>query len=511
MVNTGKPSTGCYHCRRSRVKCDEARPSCTRCLRIGVTCEGYRHTNDVLFRDETRKTIQKVTKTLPNTVPGPDASLTVPPLEQSLCLFFADHTANRMEEGDPGYLDYLPSMYREATQSSALVQTVRAIALTHLYNSGNFPEVKSSARKYYGEALATINKALHDPVERLEDDIMLSIWLMQLYEAREVRGAVLTGESARVVEQSTAWISHMQGLVMLLRLRGTHQLSTLRGRSMFYLIHGSATMHSLMAGKKSPLYDWEPLVEESRQGSIDFPSPRFLASSFRIQVADVCAQMKSLPMPSPCMSAIERTRVYQEALRLKETALHLQRSLLDWPGPHDGKWQPRFVSLPVMLPGATQLCSREAEYFQDSHAFRLWSVYRGTMVVLHETLLKFGKDYAAASIDSQGLASGEDVILWDFERSYCVQAISSTADEILNTLPFVFGEINNAGKMRAGTDAGWGDRSKQSHLGVPAIWFLRMIKSSRYTNSTQKALATEGLYKIGRRMGIRQALTVAGA
>ncbi|KAK5758735.1 hypothetical protein LTS12_011129 [Elasticomyces elasticus] len=504
MVNTGKPSTGCYHCRRSRVKCDEARPSCARCLRIGVTCEGYRHTNDVLFRDETRKTIQKVTKTLPNTVPGPDASLTVPPLEQSLCLFFADHTANRMEEGDPGYLDYLPSMYREAKQSSALVQTVRAIALTHFYNSGNFPEVKSSARGYYGEALATINEALHDPVERLEDDIMMSIWLMQLYE-------VLTGESARVVEQSTAWISHMQGLVMLLRLRGTHQLSTLRGRSMFYLIHGSATMHSLMAGKKSPLYDWEPLVEESRKGSADFPSPRFLASSFRIQVADVCAQMKSLPMPSSCMSAVERTRVYQEALRLKEIAMQLQRSSLDWPGCRDGKWKPRFVSLPIMLPGATQLCSREAEYFQDSHAFRLWSVYRGTMIVLHETLLKFGKDYAAASIDSQDLASGEDVILWDFERSYCVQAISSTADEILNTLPFVFGEITNAGQVRAGSDAGWGDRSKQSHLGVPAIWFLRMIKSSMYTSSTQKALATEGLYKIGRRMGIRQALTVAGA
>ncbi|KAK3656768.1 hypothetical protein LTR56_002749 [Elasticomyces elasticus] len=484
--------------------CDEARPSCARCLRIGVTCEGYRHTNDVLFRDETRKTIQKVTKTLPNTVPGPDASLTVPPLEQSLCLFFADHTANRMEEGDPGYLDYLPSMYREAKQSSALVQTVRAIALTHFYNSGNFPEVKSSARGYYGEALATINEALHDPVERLEDDIMMSIWLMQLYE-------VLTGESARVVEQSTAWISHMQGLVMLLRLRGTHQLSTLRGRSMFYLIHGSATMHSLMAGKKSPLYDWEPLVEESRKGSADFPSPRFLASSFRIQVADVCAQMKSLPMPSSCMSAVERTRVYQEALRLKEIAMQLQRSSLDWPGCRDGKWKPRFVSLPIMLPGATQLCSREAEYFQDSHAFRLWSVYRGTMIVLHETLLKFGKDYAAASIDSQDLASGEDVILWDFERSYCVQAISSTADEILNTLPFVFGEITNAGQVRAGSDAGWGDRSKQSHLGVPAIWFLRMIKSSMYTSSTQKALATEGLYKIGRRMGIRQALTVAGA
>ncbi|KAK5698079.1 hypothetical protein LTR97_007039 [Elasticomyces elasticus] len=455
MVNTGKPSTGCYHCRRSRVKCDEARPSCARCLRIGVTCEGYRHTNDVLFRDETRKTIQKVTKTLPN-IPGPDARITVPPLEQSLCLFFADHTAIRMEEGDPGYLDYLPSMYREAKPGSALVQTVRAIALTHLYNSGNFPEVKSSARKYYGEALATINKALHDPVERLEDDIMLSIWLMQLYEAREVRSAVLTGESARVVEQSTAWISHMQGLVMLLRLRGTHQLSTLRGRN-------------------------------------------------------VCAQMKSLPMPSPCMSAVERTRVYQEALRLKEIAMHLQRSSLDWPGCRDGKWKPRFVSLPIMLPGATQLCSREAEYFQDSHAFRLWSVFRGTMIVLHETLLKFGKDYAAASIDSQHLASGEDVILWDFERSYCVQAISSTADEILNTLPFVFGEITNVGQVRAGSDAGWGDRSKQSHLGVPAIWFLRMIKSSMYTSSTQKALATEGLYKIGRRMGIRQALTVAGA
>lgn len=33
--------TGCWTCRSRRVKCDEARPQCSRCTRLGVQCEGY--------------------------------------------------------------------------------------------------------------------------------------------------------------------------------------------------------------------------------------------------------------------------------------------------------------------------------------------------------------------------------------------------------------------------------------------------------------------------------------
>jgi hypothetical protein len=36
-----KARTGCLTCKRRRVKCDEARPSCTRCTKSGNSCAGY--------------------------------------------------------------------------------------------------------------------------------------------------------------------------------------------------------------------------------------------------------------------------------------------------------------------------------------------------------------------------------------------------------------------------------------------------------------------------------------
>ncbi|KAH7391276.1 hypothetical protein BKA64DRAFT_98984 [Cadophora sp. MPI-SDFR-AT-0126] len=40
-VRHAKVKTGCITCRKRRVKCDETRPSCNRCLKYGTQCSGY--------------------------------------------------------------------------------------------------------------------------------------------------------------------------------------------------------------------------------------------------------------------------------------------------------------------------------------------------------------------------------------------------------------------------------------------------------------------------------------
>lgn len=55
MVYKG-PSAGCQTCKNSRVKCDEAKPSCQRCLRLGYRCEGYPTTTaKIKFIDQTSR------------------------------------------------------------------------------------------------------------------------------------------------------------------------------------------------------------------------------------------------------------------------------------------------------------------------------------------------------------------------------------------------------------------------------------------------------------------------
>ncbi|KAK1702419.1 uncharacterized protein BDZ83DRAFT_686667, partial [Colletotrichum acutatum] len=36
-----KSRSGCVRCKRRRIKCDEAVPSCLRCVKSGVDCPGY--------------------------------------------------------------------------------------------------------------------------------------------------------------------------------------------------------------------------------------------------------------------------------------------------------------------------------------------------------------------------------------------------------------------------------------------------------------------------------------
>ncbi len=66
---------------------------------------------------------------------------------------------------------------------------------------------------------------------------------------------MITGELKHVVEDEPAWTSHIQGLVMLLHLRGTDQLRTRRECRVFYLVHGSAVSHLCIVCAKTVLHN----------------------------------------------------------------------------------------------------------------------------------------------------------------------------------------------------------------------------------------------------------------
>ena len=85
------------------------------------------------------------------------------------------------------------------------------------------------------------------------------------------------------------------------------------------------------------------------------------------------------------------------------------------------------------------------------------------------------------------------------------------ADNILDTLPFLFGEVDRAGQMPSLKQGDISILPGQILTTSMSVWLLRMIKMSEYTSSPQKDLATKALYRIGRTIGVRQALTAAAA
>ena len=257
-------------------------------------------------------------------------------------------------------------------------------------------------------------------------------------------------------------------------------------------------MYALMAGNRSPMDDWEPFLDGIRKARNTLNSPMSRGSRFHHQVADLCSQMKSMSKFS-----CERTDMCREAFYLKQAALDLDTSVLDWYG-DDPKWQPRFVSYGTTPSDTAQSSSTDVEYFPDFLTFRHWNFYRAARMVLLETLLHFDQlnGSSAASLASQ-------VSLSVAERRHSANTISDMANDILNTLPFLYGDVDNIGKIistKQGISSHWPGQTPSASL---IIWLLRMIKLSEHTSGPQKDLATEALYRIGRTMGVRQALTVA--
>ncbi|KAK5732023.1 hypothetical protein LTR17_010859 [Elasticomyces elasticus] len=335
MVNTGKPSSGCFTCRSRRVKCDGVRPSCLRCQKLRRTCQGYRDINDLLFKDQTRKTIETATK-FSRMRSRPRNSLLFSRIDSSLCLFFTDYIAKPHDEASPGYLEFLPSMYLEADAGSSLPKAVHAVALMHTYNLGSHLEVKYSAQQWYGDALHSINEVLQDPMKRLNDDSLLAIWLIGLYEVGApstvllatsliVTSQLIAGDLQQVIEKSSTFTSHVKGMTTLLQVRGAQKFRTRRARSVFFLVLGTSMMYALMAGLPSPIPDWQKWYDKPKDANtLTWPGTR--ANSFHIQVTDLCSEMRSLASPSH-----KCDNIYGATLRIKEVALHLQKSVLRWP------------------------------------------------------------------------------------------------------------------------------------------------------------------------------------
>ena len=221
-------------------KCDRAEPACNRCQKIGKICPGYRLESELLFKDQTEKTVARSRRRgesgKPSTSPPatlnsqhspesqeddglnagddvfaerpritpiscpqqvstqslspftgipPHVANPLPPNDQAICIFMADYVQAPQNGWPQGHLEFLPSMLHNARSDSCLPRAVYAVAYRYLYNLIGQPSMQSHARYYYSQSLESIHEALEGPLERLYDSTLLAVWLVGLYEVRK--------------------------------------------------------------------------------------------------------------------------------------------------------------------------------------------------------------------------------------------------------------------------------------------------------------------------------------
>ena len=184
-----------------------------------------------------------------------------PRLEQiAVGRFFSDYVVDtHASNPEQGWNDLLPDMFGRSSSDSCLHVSVIANSLANLAGRQSLPELKDSAAAKYCQALELTNAALQNPEEATRDETLLAVSLLGLYEVRspynpchlsynhslQRKGCetsslrlILTIQVITGVERTqNSWATHIDGAILLLRLRGEEQFEQLTGIKLYRMVH----------------------------------------------------------------------------------------------------------------------------------------------------------------------------------------------------------------------------------------------------------------------------------
>ncbi|KAJ5172818.1 hypothetical protein N7492_005411 [Penicillium capsulatum] len=498
MVYGGKPSTGCYLCRKRKIKCDEARPECRNCGIYGRPCPGYRP--DAVFRNENRKIERQAQRDLsliasnrdvhaPTIMTpevqdllqanfGSNPSLTLHPIadatwqERAICYFFDQYTIPAASEEGMGHLEYLPGLYGElgndnGPAASCLRFAVEATSLMTLANVAQAQPLVLKARGGYSKALRCLQDALCTRAEAVKDETFASVVLLSLFED-------ITGE------RNGLFSSHTPGFEHLMKLRGEEQLHNQRGREMFNFARTHTYVEVLALGDK-PRGEIEAVMKHLNK---DDPVESLVLAASKL--SKVFLQMQSAPKPPDLATVESWISAGRECdFELSQWTLHLP-----------DRWLP----MVVYSPHGEQLLT----YNRISHIV-IWNYYRAARIMLQQLLLRLNRTLTSLYQQNNnfGYPSPTENSINEASLQETVQEITS---DLCRSLPFSVGDIDTFG---CPTNPNDGKRTIRAAQGFGLLWPLWYVLSCGMPSPVQINQIRLALYRIGSTMGINLALTLA--
>ncbi|KAF2815295.1 uncharacterized protein BDZ99DRAFT_193600 [Mytilinidion resinicola] len=256
------PSGGCITCLSRKIKCDETRPTCNKCAKSKRSCGGYRAMVDLIFRDNTESTKARAGRrelmmiedsplitpagNWPN-LSALEASLQPQSIDdQALACFFTDWAW--APKAYTFSLDFLPREYSRVNperRNCCMAAATRAVSLAHLAHKSRDPRIRQLADAEYVSALSSTNQALSISVEATQDETMMAVHLLILFEN------IITSAGGRN-PSLLPWITHLGGATQLVLKRGPGQLNRDVGAAMFQIQMFKMIVYGMINGQAIP-------------------------------------------------------------------------------------------------------------------------------------------------------------------------------------------------------------------------------------------------------------------
>ncbi|KAF8850717.1 hypothetical protein BDZ45DRAFT_731376 [Acephala macrosclerotiorum] len=127
-----------------------------------------------------------------------------------------------------GFLGFLSDLFCVIKEELCLSFATKTFVKAYVSNlSRSLPD--KELIYIYGRALWLTNAAVQDPIECVKDSTVIAAWLFG------IREVVVNSNKTCSVPAPEAYHIHSQGLASLLRLRGSNQFFTRRGRNLFWI------------------------------------------------------------------------------------------------------------------------------------------------------------------------------------------------------------------------------------------------------------------------------------
>ncbi|KAF5583831.1 transcriptional regulatory moc3 [Fusarium pseudocircinatum] len=425
MVNRGA-SQGCVTCRQRRVKCDERKPWCKACLRLGIECTGYEK-RGLRFKDETARyeansaAVTHASKRMKQS--SHEGTIVRLPSHhpQDLAVpFFLTYVTDvgRSLESTRGFLEFVRPALASERHDSALGTAVTATSIKIWSMIGKLPPSNPLPYQLLVKALKRLHQATEESMERGRDETVLSALVLQMHDTLSA-----------VSGQARAHGAHREGaLTLLLQREDCFKNSKYYAHLVGNLLHSRVSV-SVRNRTRLPTKDLEwietevaPILPSNPSSSLDI---------IGVSVADLQHAFRDISQSALLSSPVAK---------LRQQVRNLDTQLRTWLKRIPASWYPRRVKSGVDLDPSVPSYRGACDIYPSIQVANIWNAWRIYCLILEDIKDQLTKPSARSAVqhlDAKNSVSDYAMFWTSNERR-----IQELVDSICLSIPFYLGNCN---------------------------------------------------------------------
>ncbi|KAK4664452.1 uncharacterized protein QC763_505650 [Podospora pseudopauciseta] len=534
MVYLGRPSKGCQMCRTRRIKCDETKPTCNQCAKARRQCPGYRDEFDLLLRNENQaaarralkantaaassssSSSKKATASNKNAQPHPRQqalqlsrsqtaaltnSLSIPVEDLATCHFLSNFVLVPPQEQHSarGYNHFLLPLLQQYSNGTSREE------ITHLQHAFNACALASLGERYgapspgrghgrlttgkeketllrkgaeeYTLALMATNAALRDPVRCKEDGTLAAVLLLGMFENITARQ-----------DTGSAWGSHVEGAVQLVKARGKKQLKSKLGVQLFVVVRSQLIIHNFITATPLPMGVSWWLNEDANSDPTANACERLnlLTAELRSEVYGFFSSPLSFSSSPASIAAVEEFLARARAL---------DAEAVEWFATLPRSWQ--IESIPYSSSGNENIFPGVVHVYPDMWTAAIFNLARATRMVLMSIIVRCAA-FLVRPGDYRTTA----------EYAFAARTASSVVSEVIASVPYHLGHLPPRKDKRGNPIEN--SLNGRGLGGYFLTWPLACVVTHDHVTDAQREYVRGRLRYIGDEHGIKYARVLFG-